>query len=128
MRLLYVDDEEANRRVIGRMLERAGIAMDEAPDADTGLWMFASHDYDLVLMDIRMPGKDGFAAIGEIRAHTDARKDVPIVVITADDAHEIRVRARALGAEGMLIKPVTKDQLIQAIARIIPGWSGPKAA
>lgn len=128
MRVLYVDDDESNRSLIGSMLKRVGITMDEAPDADTGLWMFASQHYDLVLMDIRMPGKDGFAAIGEIRAHTDARRDVPILVITADDAHEIRVRARALGAQDALIKPVSKDQLTQAIARVAPGWSAPKAA
>jgi CheY-like chemotaxis protein len=127
MRVLYVDDEEPNRRVIGRMLEKAGIAMDQAPDADAGLWLFAARAYDLVLMDIRMPGKDGFAAIGEIRAHTDAKKDTPIIVVTADDAHDIRLRARAVGANDVLVKPVTQEALLAAIARVVPGWA-PKAA
>jgi CheY-like chemotaxis protein len=120
MRVLYVDDEEPNRRVIKRMLEKAGIVMEEAPDADK--------NYDLVLMDIRMPGKDGFAAIGEIRSHRDAKKDVPIIVVTADDAHDIRLRARAVGANDVLIKPVDKEQLFRAIQRVVPGWSAPKAA
>jgi CheY-like chemotaxis protein len=128
MKVLYVDDEEPNRRVIGSMLKRAGIDMAEAPDADTGLWMVASHDYDLVLMDIRMPGKDGFDAIGEIRAHKDAKKDIPIVVVTADDAHDIRIRARAVGANDVLIKPVEKQDLLQAIGRLVPGWDGSDAA
>jgi CheY-like chemotaxis protein len=128
MQVLYVDDEEPNRRLIGRMLERAGIAMAEAESADAGLWLFASHDYDLVLMDIRMPGKDGFDAIGEIRAHPDGKKDVPIIVVTADDAYDIRVRARALGANDVLIKPVSKEALLQAIGRAVPKWGGPKAA
>ena len=128
MQVLYVDDEEPNRRLIGRMLEKAGIAMAEAPDADTGLWMVAAHDYDLVLMDIRMPGKDGFDAITEIRAHTDSKKDVPIIVVTADDAHEIRVRSRALGANEVLTKPITREDLLRAIGRVVPSWGGPKAA
>jgi CheY-like chemotaxis protein len=127
MQVLYVDDEEPNRRVIRRMLERAGIAMAEAEDADAGLWLFAAHAFDLVLMDIRMPGKDGFAAIGEIRAHPDKKKDVPILVVTADDAHDIRLRARAVGANDVLVKPVTADALLAAIARVVPGWA-PKAA
>src|SRR6185369_3161173 len=117
MRVLYVDDEEANRGVIGSMLKRAGIAMTEAADADTGLWMIASQKFDLVLMDVRMPGKDGLSAIREIRAHEDGKQDVPIIVVTADDAYDIRVRAKAVGANDILIKPVTKEQLLGAIGR-----------
>jgi two-component system, OmpR family, response regulator QseB len=117
-----------NRRVIGSMLKKAGITMAQAEDAEAGLWMIAAHDYDLVLMDLRMPGKDGFAAIGEIRAHRDAKKDVPIIVVTADDAHEIKMRARAIGANDVLIKPVSKEQLLAAIQRVVPGWRGTEAA
>lgn len=128
MRVLYVDDEEPNRRVIGSMLKRAGIEMAEAGHADTGLWMIAAQKFDLVLMDVRMPGKDGLSAIREIRAHEDGKQDVPIIVITADDAYDIRVRARAVGANDVLIKPVTKEQLFEAIGGVVVGWGGPKAA
>jgi CheY-like chemotaxis protein len=128
MQVLYVDDEEPNRRVIGSMLKRAGIEMAEAADADTGLWMIAARNYDLVLMDVRMPGKDGLSAIPEIRAHEGGKRDVPIIVVTADDAYDIRLRARAVGANDLLIKPVTKEQLLEAIGRVLPGWGGPKAA
>lgn len=128
MRVLYVDDEESNRGLIGKMLQRAGITMAEAADADTGLWMIASQKFDLVLMDVRMPGKDGLSAIREIRAHEDGKQDVPIIVVTADDAYDIRVRAKAVGANDILIKPVTKEQLLEAIGRVVPSWGGPKAA
>jgi len=123
MHVLYVDDEEVNRRLIGSMLRKAGVEMAEAEDAEKGLWMIAARDYDLVLMDIRMPGKDGFAAIGEIRAHEGPVKDVPIIVITADDAREIRLRSRDVGANDVLIKPVTKEALFRAIGRLVPGWT-----
>jgi CheY-like chemotaxis protein len=128
MQVLYVDDEEPNRRVIGRMLQKAGIEMAEAKDADTGLWMIAARNYDVVLMDVRMPGKDGLAAIVEIRAHEDGKQDVPIIVVTADDAYDIRLRAKAVGADDILIKPVTKDQLLQAIAAAVATRRASKAA
>lgn len=128
MDVLYVDDEELNRRMIGSMLRKAGAEMTEAADAETGLWMIAARDFDLVLMDLRMPGKDGFAAIGEIRAHEGAMKDVPIIVITADDAQDIRTRARAVGANDVLVKPVAKEQLLRTIGRLVPGWVATNAA
>src|SRR6202000_1648967 len=128
MNVLYVADEVLNRRMIGSMLRKAGAEMAEAEDADAGLWMIAARDFDLVLMDIRMPGKDGFAAIGEIRAHEGAMKDVPIIVITADDAHDIRARAKDVGANEVLIKPVTKEDLFRSIGRLIPGWVAASAA
>ena len=102
--------------------------MAEAKDADTGLWMIAARNYDVVLMDVRMPGKDGLAAIVEIRAHEDSKQDVPIIVVTADDAYDIRVRAKAVGADDILIKPVTKDQLLQAIAAAVATRRASKAA
>lgn len=119
MRVLYVDDEEPNRRVIWAMLNKAGIEMAEAQDAETGLWMIAAEDYDLILMDVRMPGKDGLSAIGEIRAHTGGKGEVPIIVVTADDAYDIRVRARAVGANDVLLKPVMKEELFEAIGRVV---------
>jgi CheY-like chemotaxis protein len=128
MQVLYVDDEAPNRRIIGSMLKKAGIDMAEADSADAGLWMIAARNFDLVLMDVRMPGKDGLAAIREIRAHQDGKQDVPILVVTADDAYEVRVRAKAVGADGVLIKPVTQEQLLEAIGRVVPGRGGPKAA
>jgi len=128
MRVLYVDDEESNRRVIGSMLKKVGVEMAEAEDADAGLWMIAARDYDLVLMDVRMPGKDGLSAIREIRAHEGAKAEVPIIVVTADDAYDIRVRSRAVGANDVLIKPVAKEDLYAAIGRAVPSWTGHKAA
>jgi CheY-like chemotaxis protein len=128
MQVLYVDDEEPNRRVIGRMLDKAGIQMAEAKDADTGLWMIAAKNYDVVLMDVRMPGKDGLSAIVEIRAHEDGKQHVPIIVLTADDAYDVRVRAKAVGADDILIKPVTKDQLLGAIKGVLVSRRASKAA
>lgn len=128
MRVIYIDDEQPNRRIIRSMLSKAGIEMAEAGDADTGLWMIAAQDFDVVLMDVRMPGKDGLSAIREIRAHEGGKAVVPIIVITADDAYDIRVRAGAVGADDVLLKPVEKQRLLQAIEDAVTARRGRRAA
>jgi CheY-like chemotaxis protein len=127
MRVLYVDDDETNRAVIRAMLARSGIDMAEAPDAETGLWMVAAHDYDLVLMDVRMPGMDGMSAIREIRSHEDGKQNVPIIVVTADNAYDIRMRSKAAGADDVLLKPVSMEALFEAIGRVVTNVVGGKA-
>jgi len=70
MRVLFVEDSEVNRRVIKEMLRAAGIEMEEAEEGAAGLAMIEAHDYDLILMDLRMPGMDGMTAIRHIRARS----------------------------------------------------------
>ena len=66
MLMLFVDDDALNRRVVRDMLSLAGIVLEEAPDGETGLRMVASTDYNIVLMDLRMPGMDGLTAIRHV--------------------------------------------------------------
>ena len=63
MQVLFVEDDPMNRRVVKDMLTIVGVEMDEAVDAETGLGMIDRADYDVVLMDLRMPGMDGLTAI-----------------------------------------------------------------
>jgi CheY-like chemotaxis protein len=119
MRVLYVDDNAPNRTVIRCMLEAAGVEMAEAEAAEAGLSMIDADCYDVVLMDLRMPGMDGFTAIRHIRARKDGKAQVPVIVLTADNAHDIRNQALAAGADDMLLKPVQMDGLFDAIARVI---------
>ena len=85
MRVLFVEDSEVNRRVIQEMLRAGGIEMSEAEDGVRGLEAIDVGDYDLILMDLRMPGMDGLTAIRHIRARTDHKANLPVIVITADD-------------------------------------------
>ena len=62
MNILFVEDDPMNRRVVKDMLDVAGAGMVEAPDAATGLALIGEHDFDVVLMDLRMPGMDGMTA------------------------------------------------------------------
>ena len=119
MRVLAIEDDALNRRVVRDMLSVAGVGMDEADSAELGLRMIDADDFDVVLMDLRMPGMDGLEAIAHIRARTDAKVDLPIVVITADAASDLRARCLAGGADELLLKPVAMEELFDAIGRVI---------
>lgn len=119
MRVLAIEDDALNRRVVRDMLSVAGVAMDEASSADTGLMMIDRDDFDVVLMDLRMPGMDGLEAIGHIRARLDAKGNLPIIVITADAAADLRTRCLANGADELLLKPVAMEALFDAIGRVL---------
>lgn len=126
MRILFVDDHEMNRRVVRAMLDIAGVQMDEAVGAEIGLSMIDAHDYDLVLMDLRMPGMDGFAAIREIRLRRDVKGQVPILVLTADMGKDIGKAVAEAGGDDMLYKPIVMEHLFDSIAGLLsaPGGSG----
>lgn len=119
MRVLFVEDDAMNRRVVRDMLGVAGLDMSEAPEAETGLKMIGENDYDLILMDLRMPGMDGLSAIRNIRARGDLKGTLPIIVVTADMAVNIRENCLAAGANDVILKPVAMDLLFDAIGRTI---------
>ena len=119
MNILFIEDDRMNRRVVRDMLDVAGATMTEAEDAETGLALIDAHDYEIVLVDLRMPGMDGIEAIGHIRARTDTKARVPIIVVTADTALDLRERCLAAGADDVLFKPVAMDALFDAIGRIL---------
>lgn len=118
MRVLYVDDNAMNRLVMREMLRAAGIAMDEAEDGEAGLRMFGDRAYDLVLMDLRMPGVDGATAIRRLRARTDAKARTPVIVVTGDASPTVAAECRAAGADDLVMKPVALAELYGAIERI----------
>ena len=119
MQVLFVEDDPMNRRVVKDMLSVAGVEMSEAVDGETGLAMLDNQSFDLILMDLRMPGMDGLTAIRKIRERTDAMATAPIIVITADTALDLQERCRAAGADDLLRKPVAMNLLFDAIARAI---------
>ena len=119
MRVLAIEDDALNRRVVRDMLSVAGVAMNEADSAEGGLRMIDGDDFDVILIDLRMPGMDGLEAIGHIRARTDAKHNLPIIVITADAAADLRGRCLAGGADELLLKPVAMEELFDAIGRVI---------
>lgn len=119
MNVLFVEDDSMNRRVVKDMLDVAGAAMTGAESAEIGLQLIDAHDFDIVLMDLRMPGMDGLTAIKHIRARSDAKAALPVIVITADTAVDLREQCMRDGADEVLFKPVAMDSLFDAIGRLM---------
>ena len=124
MHILFVEDDAMNRRVVRDMLSVAGAQMSEADGAQAGLGMIDSGDYDVVLMDLRMPGMDGMEAIRAIRSRTDHKANVPVVVITADIAPDLRAQCLREGADDFLTKPVAMDALFDSLGRLVAQRAG----
>jgi CheY-like chemotaxis protein len=124
MKLLFVEDDAMNRRVVKDMLNVAGVDMDEADGAQEGLRMIDNGTYDLILMDLRMPGMDGMAAISKLRERTDEKARLPVIVLTADAAAGLREKCMAAGADEVLFKPVSMQSLFDAIAVLMVGRDG----
>mgnify|MGYP001549351322 FL=1 len=119
MRVLFVDDNEMNRKVVKGMLEADEVAMTEAESAELGLSMIDTGDFDVILMDLRMPGMDGLTAIRQVRARSDHKAGLPIIVVTADTGPDVRGQALAAGADDLLHKPVHMQSLFDAIGRVM---------
>ena len=119
MNVLFIEDDPMNRRVVSDMLDVAGATMVEAEDGPAGLQLMDEQEIRMVLVDLRMPGMDGITVIENIRGRADAKSSVPIIVVTADTAPDLRERCLAAGADDLLFKPVAMDALFDAMGRIL---------
>lgn len=119
MNILFIEDDPMNRRVVKDMLDVAGATMAEAGLAEEGLARIEYEEFDVVLMDLRMPGMDGIEAIKHIRARTDEKANLPVIVVTADTGADLRERCLDAGADDVLFKPVAMDALFDSIGRVL---------
>ena len=124
MNVLFIEDDTMNRRVVSDMLDVAGATMTGAESAEIGLRLIDENDYAIILVDLRMPGMDGLTAIRHIRARGDAKARLPIIVVTADTAIDLRERCIAQGADDVLFKPVAMDSLFDAMGRMLAKAAG----
>ncbi len=109
-RILVVDDEERNRRLLAAMLEAEGYSVAEAADGAQALELARQNPPDLVLLDIMMPGMDGYEVARGLKADA-ATKAIPVVMVTALDDRESRLRGLEAGAEEFVTKPVDRNEL-----------------
>lgn len=99
---LLVDDDESNRDILSRQLQRVGCTVTTAEDGEDALEQIAREDFDVVLLDIVMPGLDGMAALQKIRT---LYPNLPVIMISALDEMESVRKCLDLGAEDYLLKP-----------------------
>jgi len=116
-KVLCVEDHEAQRDIIVQMLELCGYEVDVACSGEEGVKKGREWHPDIVLMDLRMPGRiDGYEAICQLRNGPDTA-DIPIIVVSAWGSAKDKERALKAGASAHLTKPVSIDELITAINR-----------
>jgi heavy metal response regulator len=125
VRILVVEDERRIAAFIKRGLEEERYAVDVAYDGQEALDWAAVVDYDLIILDILLPQKDGIQVCRELR---DRRSKVPVLMLTARDAVEDRVRGLDSGADDYLVKPFAFQELLARIRALLRRQSEVKAA
>jgi DNA-binding response OmpR family regulator len=116
-KVLVVDDEPPLRELVIVTLG-AGYACDEAVDGDAALKQLRKRQYDLVMLDVMMPGRSGIDVLQEMRAD-EALKDVPVVVMSAWQSSDDIDAALAAGANGFLPKPFRVEDLESTVKDVI---------
>jgi DNA-binding response OmpR family regulator len=115
-RILVVDDDAFIRRPLLHMLEQEGFLATAAVDGDDCLARMAAAVPDLVLLDVMMPGRDGFTVCRALKQ--DPRwADIPVILLSAKGQESDRVRGLALGAADFLTKPYSPADLLQRVRR-----------
>jgi two-component system copper resistance phosphate regulon response regulator CusR len=116
MRLLLVEDDSRIARFVARGLQEQSYAVDVAQNGDDALYQAEINDYDVVILDVMIPGKDGFAVCRAIR---DSGKRMPILMLTARDAVEDRIRGLDSGADDYLTKPFEFGELLARLRALL---------
>jgi two-component system, cell cycle response regulator DivK len=119
-RILVVDDHDLNRELVRSILERRGYEVLQAEDGEVGVALAQKARPDVILMDLTMPRKDGFAATRELKAALDTRS-IPIVALTALAMRGDEEKAVAAGVDGYLTKPVDRKRLEETVERLMSG-------
>jgi len=116
--VLIIDDEAEIRESLQTLLEMEGFAVETAPTGEAGLQRIGEHPFDLVLLDLALPGRDGMDILAQIRAHETR---LPVIMITAYGTVENAVRAMQAGAANFVQKPWDNEKLL-ADVRATVGW------
>ncbi|HSH45715.1 MAG TPA: response regulator, partial [Longimicrobiales bacterium] len=119
-RIFIVDDEPANVRLLERILEREGFRnIESTQDPRRFLAFYTARKPDIILLDLHMPGLDGFAVMEQLKGRIPDDDFVPILVLTADITPEARKRALRSGAKDFLTKPVDPTEVVLRIRNLL---------
>lgn len=112
MRILLVEDKNRLREAIEKALRESGYAVDSTDNGNDGLWMASENAYDVILLDIMLPGLDGLSVLEQLR---EKKRDTPVLLLTAKDTIADRVKGLRKGADDYLIKPFALEELLARI-------------
>jgi len=118
-RILVIEDQEDNRRIMHDLLTSAGYELIEAATGNEGVTMAEAHRPDLILMDIQLPGLDGYEATRRIKANP-ALRPIPIIAVTSFALRGDDIKAYEAGFDGYVTKPYVPRQLLAKIREYLP--------
>jgi len=116
MRVLIIEDYGPLRRALCNGLREAGFAVDASSDGQEGLWYAESNEYDVIVLDLMLPKIDGLTILKRLR---EAGRSMHILILTARDAVEDRVRGLDLGADDYLVKPFAFEELLARVRALV---------
>lgn len=121
MKILIVEDEPKTAAYLKKGLEENGYVADVAGDGETGAYMARQGGYELVILDVMLPGQDGWSVLRDLRQR---RNPVPVLFLTARDGVPDRVRGLELGADDYLIKPFAFSELLARLRTVLRRGNG----
>lgn len=114
-RVLVVDDEERIRRLIRMYLERENYEVEEAEDGEEALAKALQNDYDVILLDLMLPGKDGV----EVCKHLREKKATPVIMLTAKGEEANRVQGFEVGTDDYIVKPFSPREVVLRVKALL---------
>jgi two-component system, sensor histidine kinase and response regulator len=115
VRILVCEDNPVNRTLAERILTKSGYLTGSASNGAEAIELFHQEEWDLVLMDVQMPGLDGVTATSRLRQECDRGKTTPIVALTAHATKADRDRCLSAGMDGYVAKPFSPEDLLTAV-------------
>ena len=116
MRILAVDDDPKIRTFVSKGLSESGMECETAPDGESALDVLRARRFDLVLLDVMLPGLQGWDVLETLRREG---QDVPVIWVTARDALEERVRGLRMGGDDYIVKPFAFEELVARIHAVL---------
>lgn len=120
MRVLIVEDEPDMRNAVAMYLREGGYSVDTAAEGRDGLYKAQTWDYDAIVLDVMLPLLDGWSILGELRKS----KSTPVLMLTARDAVQDRIRGLDAGADDYLVKPFVLSELVARVRALIRRAAG----
>ena len=116
MRVLLIEDYPPLQKALARGLREEGFAVDATGDGNEGLWYATSNDYDVIVLDLMLPGLDGLSVLRKLRA---GGKQTHVLILTARDTLADRVKGLDTGADDYLVKPFACEELLARVRALV---------